>query len=182
MKSTSCAVLCAVWFLAWPAGEAAARPFQLSDLQKIVTLGDPQISPDGKAIAVVVSTPDWKTDKPKVELDLVNATHGQRRVLVSDRESVSSPRWSPDGTRLAFLAKDAKTDAAQIFVMPMNGGDAVRVTDNKQGVDDYSWSPNGKSIAFVAQDSPLNGEAIKAHNKVFRVTDGHFLLTKDVAP
>ena len=177
-----CVVLWAVCFLAWPAGEAAARTFQLSDLQKIVTLGDPQISPDGKAIAVVVSTPDWKTDKPKVELDLVNATQGQRRVLVSDRESVSSPRWSPDGTRLAFLAKDTKTGATQVFVMPMNGGDAVRVTESRQGVDDYSWSPDGKSIAFVAQDSPLNGEAIKAHNKVFRVTDGHFLLTKDVAP
>ncbi len=176
-----CVVLWAVCVLAWPAGEAAARTFQLSDLQKIVTLGDPQISPDGKAIAVVVSTPDWKTDKPKVELDLVNATHGQRRVLVSDRESVSSPRWSPDGTRLAFLAKDTKTGAAQIFVMPMNGGDAVRVTENKQGVDDYSWSPDGKSIAFVAQDPPLEAAAIKAHDKVFRVTDGHFLLTRDVA-
>lgn len=182
MRSTSCAVLCAVWFLAWPAGEAAARPFQPSDLPKIVTLGDPQISPDGKAIAVIVSTPDWKTDKSKVELDLVDVASGKRRTLVPDRDSVSSPRWSPDGTRLAFLAKDKKTETVQIFVMPMNGGDPLCVTSNKQGVDDYSWSPDGKSIAFVAQDSPLNGEAIRAHNKVFRVTDGHFLLTRDVAP
>lgn len=171
-----------ICFLAWPAHEAAARPFQLSDLQKIVTLGDPQISPDGKTIAVIASTPDWKADKSRVELDLVDTTHGQRRVLVSNRESLSSPRWSPDGARLAFLAKDTKTGAEQIFVMPMNGGDAVRVTANKQGVDDYAWSPDGKSIAFVAQNPPLNADAIKAHDKVFRVTDGHFLLTRDVAP
>jgi dipeptidyl aminopeptidase/acylaminoacyl peptidase len=181
-RSACCVVLWAACFLAGSASAAAARTFQLGDLQKIVTLGDPQISPDGKAIAVIVSTPDWKTDKPRVELDLVNAAQGQRRVLVSNRESLSSPRWSPDGTRLAFLAKDTKTGAVQIFVMPMDGGDPLRVTDNKQGVDDYAWSPDGKSIAFVAQDPPLNADAIKAHNKVFRVTDGHFLLTKEVAP
>jgi dipeptidyl aminopeptidase/acylaminoacyl peptidase len=169
-------------FLAWPASEAAARPFQLSDLQKIVTLGDPQISPDGKAIAVIVSTPDWETDKSRVELDLVDAANGQHRVLVSNREGVSSPRWSPDGKQLAFLAKDVKTGAVQVFVMPMDGGDPLCVTNNKQGVDDYSWSPDEKSIAFVAQDPPLDADAIKAHDEVFRVTDGHFLLDKDVAP
>ncbi len=56
------------------------------------------------------------------------------------------------------------------------------MTDNKRGVDDYSWSPDGTRIAFIAQDAPLNAEAIKAHNKVFRVTNGHFLLTEEVAP
>ena len=171
-----------VCFLAWPAGGAAARAFQLGDVQKIVTLNDPQISPDGKEVALIVSTPDWKTDKPRVEIDLVDAADGQRRTLVSNRESLSSPRWSPSGAQLAFLAKDPETREVQIFVMPMSGGDAVRVTDNKQGVDDYSWSPDGKSIAFIAQDPPLNAGAMKAHDKVFRVTDGHFLLTKDVAP
>ena len=82
LRSACCVVLWAACLLAWPAGEAAARTFQLGDLQKIVTLGDPQISPDGKAIAVIVSTPDWKTDKPRVELDLVDAARGQRPVLV----------------------------------------------------------------------------------------------------
>ncbi|MBU6476451.1 MAG: S9 family peptidase [Xanthomonadaceae bacterium] len=154
----------------------------MDDLQKIVALSDPQISPNGKAIALTVSTPDWKTDKYRIEIDLVDVASGTRRTLVRNRENLSSPRWSPDGERLAFLAEDAKTGAVQIFVMPMNGGDALRVTDDKQGVDDYSWSPDGQSIAFIAQDPPLNADAIKAHNKVFRVTDGHFLLTRDVAP
>ena len=131
---------------------------------------------------MVVSTPDWNADQAKRKIDLVNVANRERRTLIADRASLSSPRWSPDGTRLAFLAKDAKTKAVQIFVLPMTGGDALRVTDNQQGVDDYSWSPDGKNIAFVAQDPPLDADAIKAHNKVFRVTDGHFLLTKDVAP
>ncbi|HVX03546.1 MAG TPA: S9 family peptidase [Rhodanobacteraceae bacterium] len=162
--------------------DAVARAFQPGDLQKIVTLGDPQISPDGKTIAVVVSTPDWKTDQARREIDLVDVASGKRRTLIADRVGLSSPHWSPDGARLGFLAKDPKTDAVQIFVLPMNGGDAMRVTDNRQGVDDYSWNPDGNSIAFVAQDPPLDAEAIKAHDKVFRVTDGHFLLDKEVAP
>jgi dipeptidyl aminopeptidase/acylaminoacyl peptidase len=169
--------------MACPANEAAAASgFQLDDLQKLVSLLDPQISPDGKQIAVIVSTPDVKTNESTKQIDLVDVTHGTRRALVRNRKGLSSPRWSPDGTRLAFLAKDSRTKKTQIFVMGMKGGRAKRATDNKQGVDDYSWSPDGKRIAFIAQDAPLNAEAIKAHNKVFRVTNGHFLLTEDVAP
>ena len=170
--------------LAFSLSEAAAAPraFRLDDLRKIVSLGDPQISPDGKDIAVIVSTPDWATNKARKEIDLVAAATGARRTFVSHRDSLSSPRWSPDGTRLAFLAKDPSSKQTQVFVLPRNGGNARRATDNKQGVDDYSWSPDGKSIAFVAQDPALNAEAIKAHNKVFRITNGHYLLTKEVAP
>ena len=184
MKSARCAMLWIACLLACPMGETAASTpvFQLSDLQRIVSLGDPQISPDGKAIAVIVSTPDWATDKPRKEIDLVDVANGARRTLVSHRENLSEPRWSPDGTRLAFLAKDPVSKQTQIFVMSMNGGGTWRTTDNKQGVDDYSWSPDGKSIAFIAQDPPLHAEAIKAHNKVFQVTNGHYLLTRDVAP
>jgi dipeptidyl aminopeptidase/acylaminoacyl peptidase len=183
MKSPRHATLWMVCLLACFAGEAAAAPaFRLADLQKIVSLGDPQISPDGKAIALTVSTPDWKTDKPRKEIDLVDVAHGARRTLIKNRESLSSPRWSPDGTHLAFLAKDPGTKKTQVFVMSMSGGGTARATANEQGVDDYAWSPDGKSIAFIAQDPPINAEAIKAHNQVFRVTNGHFLLTKDVAP
>ncbi len=181
VKPACCVALCMACLLAWSSAGAAAV-FRLDDLQKIVALSDPQISPNGKDIALTVSMPDWKTDKYRIEIDLVDVASGTRRTLVRNRENLSSPRWSPDGTRLAFLAEDTKTGAVQIFVMPMNGGDAACVTSSKQGVDDYSWSPDGKSIAFIAQDPPLNADAIKAHNKVFRVTDGHFLLTRDVAP
>lgn len=183
MRSTR-ATLWLACLLAFSSSEAAAAPraFRLDDLRNIVSLGDPQISPDGKDIAVIVSTPDWATNKARKEIELVAAATGARRTFVSHRDSLSSPRWSPDGTRLAFLAKDPLSKQTQVFVLPRNGGNARRATDNKQGVDDYSWSPDGKSIAFVAQDPALNAEAIKAHNKVFRITNGHYLLTKEVAP
>ncbi|MDE2195928.1 MAG: S9 family peptidase [Gammaproteobacteria bacterium] len=154
----------------------------MSDLQKLVSLSDPRISPDGTRIAVVVSTPDWKTDKAKQEIDLVDAATGARRALTWNRTGLSSPRWSPDGARLAFLAEDAETKKPQIFVLPMDGGDALRITDGKQGVAEFSWSPDGGRIAYLTQDPPANEKDIKAHNDVFQVTDGNFQLRAAVMP
>ncbi|HEX5960425.1 MAG TPA: S9 family peptidase [Rhodanobacteraceae bacterium] len=164
-----------------PLAAQAASPFQLDDLQKVVRLSDPQLSPDGKSVALVVSTPIWKTDKHATEIDVVDVASGAKRALTHDREDVSSPRWSPDGTRLAFLAKDAKTKQNQIYVLPLAGGDARLVTAAKQGVDEFTWSPDSARIAYISQDPPVNEKAIKAHNKVFQVTDGNFLLRKALA-
>jgi dipeptidyl aminopeptidase/acylaminoacyl peptidase len=174
---------CCVFALPLSAHAAATAPaFQLSDLQKIVNLSEPQISPDGKCIAVIVSTPDWKTDKSQQELDLVDVASGARRALTWKREDISSPRWSPDGTRLAFIARDAETKEGQLYVMPMDGGDALRVTEIKRGVDAYSWSPDGKQIAFVSEDEPANAKAVKEHDDAFQVTDNHFLTRAALTP
>ncbi len=185
MKSIGYAAFaaCCLLALASPARAATSAPaFQLTDLQKIVTLGEPRISPDGKRIAVIVSTPDWKTDKSQQELDLVDTASGARRALTWKREDISSPRWSPDGSRLAFIAKDAQTRQGQLYVMPMDGGDARRVTDIKHGVDAYSWSPDGSQLAFVSADEPANAKALKTHDDAFQVTDNHFLTRKALTP
>ena len=175
-------VALATLLIAVPLVSQEAVPFQLDDLQKLVKLSDPQLSPDGKSVAIVASTPIWKTDKHDTRIDVVDAASGAKRALTRDREDVSSPRWSPDGTRLAFLAKDDKTKQSQIYVMPMAGGDAQRITDTKEGVDEFTWSPDGTRIAYITEDPPVNEKAIKAHDKAFRVTDGNFLLRKALAP
>ena len=178
MKFIGSVAFASCCLLAVPASALAATPapaFQLSDLQKIVRLSEPQISPDGTRIALVVSTPDFKTDKSKDEINLVEVASGKQRALTWNREEVGSPRWSPDGRQLAFIAKDDKTKESQLYVMPMDGGDAIRITEIKHGVDSFSWSPDGTQLAFVSADEPANAKAIEAHDDAFQVTDNHFL-------
>ncbi len=201
MKSTGClaVALCCAIALPLPSRAADAQGFQLADLRRIVSLGDVRMSPDGRQIAVVVGTPDWKTDKKQEELDVVDVATGTRRALTWKRSGIGSPKWSPDGTRLAFLAEDATpsdedTDSkdddkgsdddkqAQVFVMQMNGGDAMRITTAKRGVDEFSWSPDGKQVAFITEDEAPNKKAIKEHNDAFQVTDNNFLVRAALTP
>ncbi len=158
------------------------QPFQLKDLRKLVRISSPRISPNGKQVAFVISRPDWKNDKSKQEIDLVQVADGSLRKLTFQRKGLSSLRWSPDGKQLAFLAKDPKSKKSQLFVMPMNGGDAVRITDSKTSVDAYAWSPDGKQFAFITQDTVPNPKAIKHHEDAFRVTDNNYMTRKAVQP
>jgi dipeptidyl aminopeptidase/acylaminoacyl peptidase len=185
MKSMGYSVLALCCALAFsPSGFAtdAASPFQLTDVRKLASLSEPQVSPDGKRIAVVVSTPDWEADERKEEIDLVDVATGARRPLTWKRKELSSPRWSPDGTQLAFIAEDPDTKQAQIFVMPMDGGDALRITEAKDGVDSYHWSPDGKQIAFIAEDEAPKPKSGKKQDDAFQVTDNNFLMRSVLAP
>ncbi len=162
--------------------QTAKQPFQLTDLRKLVSLSEAQISPDGSRVAVVVSRSDWEKDKNKEDIELVNAADGSMRSLTFEREGVSNLRWSPDGNSLAFTAKDGSSKVAQIYIMPMNGGDPVRVTDSKTGVEEFSWSPDGKKIAFVAQDTVPNPKAIEHHEDALEVTDNNFTVRAALQP
>ena len=80
--------------------------FELKHLGRLVRVGDPQIAPDGKSIAVVVSRPNYAENRYDAQLVLVDVASQAQRVI-SDRRGLSQPRWSPSGERLAFLAASA---------------------------------------------------------------------------
>ena len=189
--SRTLALLLAALLLAAALASAQQRRIQLDDLAKIVTVSDPQISPDSKSIVCVVSRPNFEEDRYDNELVLVDVATGAQRVLTFDRKDVGSPRWSPNGDRLAFLAvvpytKDKKVDATkkedspQVFVMPMRGGEAKKMTNAPNGVEQFAWRPNGKDIAYVTSDDPPNQKEIEKHNDSFEVGDNDFLATSAV--
>src|ERR1700687_69213 len=82
----------------------AANRLDIAHLDKIRRVADPQISPDGKSIVIVVSRPNYAEDRYDADLVLVDVSSGHQRTLTHDRRAISSPRWSPASDRLAFLA------------------------------------------------------------------------------
>jgi len=184
----SLALMLPAVLLAAATTSAQEHRIQLEDLTKIVTVSDPQISPDGKSIVCVVSRQNFDEDRSDNELVLVDVTTGAQRVLTFNRKEVGSPRWSPSGDRLAFVtvvpyAKDKKDDTAkkedspQVFVIPMSGGDGTKVTNAPNGVEQFAWRPNGKDIAYVTSDDPPNQKEIEKHNDSFEVGDNDYLAT-----
>ncbi|MCW5961493.1 MAG: S9 family peptidase [Pyrinomonadaceae bacterium] len=105
---------------------------------------NPQISPDGKQIIYTRRWTDKINDKFESDIWLVNADGSRHRYLLKG----SSPVWSPDGKRIAFIAPGQPT-GAQIFVKWMDTPDAgTQITRLERSPSNLQWSPDGKSIAF----------------------------------
>src|SRR4051794_3992513 len=139
---------------------APDRYFTGSDLFDLELAGDPQISPDGRTIAYVRRSNDIMTDKARPTIWLVDVATGQQRPLLAGAGSYSSPRWSPDGSRLAYVASDG--GSAQLYVRWMASGESARITGLPDGPDSLAWSPDGRRIAysmFVPDDGAKLGKA-----------------------
>ena len=156
------------------------RLIQLDDYAKVCSVSDPQISPDGKSIVFVLSRINLKDDRADRELVLVDIASGALRPLTYDRRDLGSPRWSPNGDRMAFEALDsaAKNPHVQIFSLPMSGGDAKKISDASDGVEQFAWRPDGREIAYVAPDEPANKQEIDKHLDAFEVGDNNYLATE----
>jgi dipeptidyl aminopeptidase/acylaminoacyl peptidase len=134
--------------------QAQARTFQSSDFRTLVGLSAPAISRDGRFAALVVSRINWDEDTYSTDIDLVDLATRARRTLTHDRHDVDAPSFSPDGTKLAFLADAGSGDDAtvQVWVMPLDGGDAKTITSAGDGVQEYTWRPDGSGVAYAAAD------------------------------
>jgi dipeptidyl aminopeptidase/acylaminoacyl peptidase len=171
-------------FLASQPTLAQTRHIELNDYAKIASVSDPQISPDGKTIVFVVSRPNLEQDRGDRQLVLMDIATAAQHVLTYERRGVGSPRWSPGGDRLAFVAADGPEKEAkpQVFVLPLTGGEAAKITDAPNGVEQFAWRPNGQEIAFVASDEPENKKEIEKHHDAFEVGDNDFLATETALP
>jgi dipeptidyl aminopeptidase/acylaminoacyl peptidase len=140
---------------------APKRPITFEDLISMHRLSDPQISPDGKWIAYCLATPDMETNHTIRDIWMVPAAGGEGRQLTRGG-SDTRPRWSPDGKKLAFVS--GRDGTPQLYYVPLEGGEATRVTFLSTGADNELWSPDGKTIAFISPVYPdCKDDACNAH-------------------
>ncbi len=127
---------------------AQQRAISDSDLFAFRWVASPQISPDGRHAAYVLVTVNAKHDGYETSLWLVgtDGASSPRRLTAGPKDG--APRWSPDGTTLAFLRP--KDGRPQLHLLPLAGGEAQQLTDVPKGASPAAWSPDGKTIAFTS--------------------------------
>ncbi len=126
-----------------------ARTFQPMDLFGLAYAADPQIRPDGGAVAYVRQTYDVMTDRAHPSVWIVDAATGAQTPIASAPGwSERSPRWSPDGKRLAYVAA-AEGEKPQLYVRWAETGQVARVATLAETPRSLAWSPDGRTIAFV---------------------------------
>ena len=130
------------------------KPLDVFDLQWVA---DPQISPDGRNIAYVRMRFDVKTDRPRGSVWLVGADGKHARPL-TNASSSSAPRWSPDGSRIAYVAHDAD-GSSQLFMYWLDSGASAAISNFTESPGGLTWSSDGQWLAFTmpvpAERKPL---------------------------
>jgi dipeptidyl aminopeptidase/acylaminoacyl peptidase len=152
---------------------AQERRLSADDLPKLVRIGDPQLSPDGKSVLSIIARANLKDNRWDGELTLIDVATKASRVL-SRRMGVGSARWSPDGRSIAFLAQDA-AGRAQVHVLSMDGGDARQLTSGKTPVTHLAWRPDGAALAFAAADEEPEKTGEARFEDAFEVGNHSFL-------
>ena len=133
--------------------QTTRRPLSVDDLGQIKEVRDPQCSPEGRAVAFVVSTTDVKEDKTHSHIWTVGVDGAGERQVTSSQDSESSPKFSPDGKYLSFTSsRPGKAKGNQVWLLERSGGEAFQLTDVKGRLQGYEWSPDSKRLALVVGD------------------------------
>src|SRR5437879_7638354 len=136
------------------AAEEKSNRLTASDVFNLQYAVDPQISPDGRRIVYVREFSDMLSDRRCSNLWVINFDGTDNRPLTTGTHSDTSPRWSPDGTRIAFLSdQDGKS---QIYVRWMDTGQTAKITSLQQPPSGIAWSPDGKQVSLDRKSTRLN--------------------------
>ena len=126
---------------------AQQSPLVNEDIFEIEYASDVQISPDATMVAYVRYSMSIMRDRREGRLWLVSTDGSSHRKLTSEDRSESSPRWSPDGTRIAFIS--GSTEGSEIYVYWVETGQIARLTQLERSPGGIAWSPDGRQISFT---------------------------------
>src|SRR5436305_7303925 len=131
---------------------AQERRFTIDELLKVRRVSDPQVSPKGDLVAFTVTDMDKTANKGTTQIYVVPLGGGEPRQLTNDEHSSSSPRWSPDGEKLAFVS--ARDGEDQVWTIDVSSGAVEKISSISAGAGDPVWSPDGNWIAFACDVYP----------------------------
>jgi dipeptidyl aminopeptidase/acylaminoacyl peptidase len=188
-------VLIAIAIFAVAALGQERRPVTPEDVFRLKTVSDPQLSPDGKLVAYVVTTIDAEKNKRNSAIWVVSTDgSAEPRPFVADVPA-RAPRWSPDGKWLGFISnspppaenppseqpqpKPATPGAenapkAQVWVVARDGSGRRRITNMPNGVTRFSWSPEGSRLAVISKDRQPGRKPsdVRAYTSMVYKSDG----------
>lgn len=166
----SCGLLILLLCLAW-AGPARAAKVTVDDLIRLRSVSEVQVSPDGKRVAYVVSTPSLERAAHEAVLYVVDSAGGEPLRLTYGTRIFNQPlpspelRWSPDGSYLTFVGFVG--EVPQVLALSAAGGEPRPLTTFKDGVTRYELSPDGKRIAFQTSDPASADEEKRKKEKSY---------------
>jgi dipeptidyl aminopeptidase/acylaminoacyl peptidase len=166
------------------------RKLTIEDLTKLVSVTQPTLAPNQKEAVFVHTMIDDKENTYQANLWHVDLDSKELTQWTHGNEKISSPSYSSDGSKLAFLS--TRNEKNQIYVLSTKGGEARKITFFEKGVSSYLWSPCGNKIWFSASlkeeknftDEPEKDEKKKPEpvviDKMKYKMDGVGLLPQDV--
>lgn len=136
------------------------RPITAEDLYNLQLVTDPQISPDGQLVVFGLIRVDKNTEKRHTNLWLAAADGSTppRQITFGDHTDTYA-RWSPDGRTIAFLSNRKDEKQMQLYLLPVDGGEARPLTNMQGSFSGFAWSPDGKR--FVTQFRKKDADAIE---------------------
>jgi acylaminoacyl-peptidase len=141
------AVLCFFSYSTIAADHADSGKFLNTDVFELEIAADPQISPDGSLIVYARQSMDVMTDRARSNLWIVGSNGADHRPLLSGTDSYSSPRWSPDGERVAYVAS-AEGRGTELYVRWLDSGQTALLSNLPDTPAAIAWSPDGTQLAF----------------------------------
>ncbi|HET8864585.1 MAG TPA: S9 family peptidase, partial [Gracilimonas sp.] len=138
--------------------QTSKAEFSIDDYFKLKDVGTPVISPDGKWIAYTVTETDYEDDSRETRIWMSPSEGGEALPMTAEGYSASSPKWSPDGKYLSFMASRGDVEKTQVWTLNMKGGEAVQLTDIEQGVSSYEWSPKSDRLLLMIKDKKEESE------------------------